>query len=234
MRTVSAGASFLVSMFASNVIALAQPPAPPLDLVVIVDELRGAPLGWPVARSLPRELSLRPQDRIALIELKREPKLKAALDANPKRVSVESPLRIAPPLQRKQIGSGGRIHDAIVLGCMLFEKPRDPSRIRSLLLISEDRERGSKADSDRAMSALKSSKASLFLLRDSLNLPKPEWQLPYPAVYRSISFPKTVSVAPLVTQTGGRIEMSDQSSFSRIVETILELNAASSVAGKQP
>lgn len=227
MRTIIV-ASFLVS------VTLAQPSGPALDLVVIIDEQRGSPLGWPVARSLPQALALRPQDRIALITLRREPKLNSALDSDPKRLSPESPVLMGLPWKRRQPGSGGRIYDAIGLACTVFVGPLDTSRIRAVLLISEDRERGSKADSNRITSALQSSKASLFLLQDSFALPKPEWEFPYPAVYPVVSFPKTASVAPLVKQTGGRTEMSGQSSFSRIVETILELNTISSIALKQP
>jgi len=172
-------------------------------------------------RSLPSELQLRPQDRIALIELKGEPSVKAPLASDSIRLPQEKPIRVGGLWSRRQRGSGGRIYDALIQACGIFPHPLEASRVRAILLISEDRERGSNADQARSLAALQKSKASLFLLRDSLRLPRPEWQVPPPGL-GTASYPQTESIEPLVTKTGGETAASDKRSLHAMIRAIQE------------
>lgn len=196
-------------------------PFPPVDLVVIIDQARGTHLGPSMPRSLPSELQLRPQDRIALIELKGEPRIKEPLASDSIHLPQEKPVRVGGLWSRPQRGSGGRIYDALIQACGVFPQPPEASRVRAILLISEDRERGSKADEAQVLASLQRSKASLFLLRDSVRLPRPEWQVSPPAL-PPVSYPQTESVEPLVTETGGETAASDKRSLHAMIRAIQE------------
>lgn len=90
--------------------------------------------GSPRRRDLPEEVALRPQDRIAVVELLRRLKTRAASTAGAKRIASASvrPMSLAPSWRRKQHGSGGGIYDA-----------------------SAGRERGSKVEMNGVLSALR-------------------------------------------------------------------------------
>ena len=193
----------------------------PLDLVIIVDKQRGTPTSDPAIRQLPATLTPRTQDRVALVFLDKKPKVRSPLDSSVKRLSQFNLIGVACPWQRGQTwGAGGRLYDALVLACALFPPTRDPHRQRAVLLLSEDRERGSKADDRQALAALRGAHASLFLLRDEYRVQQPPWQLPRRVSLQSpVSLP-TAPVEPLVQRTDGMTETSSTMSLTGFIEAI--------------
>jgi hypothetical protein len=126
---------------------------------------------------------------------------------------MNHPIAVRFPWQRPELGTGGKLHDAILSAVRLFSKVPDTGRKRAVLLISDDRERGSRSTMTEAVAALRTAGPALFLLVEAHPMPQRRWEVRPPPHLPGRSYPQTYSVRPIVEQSGGSVETSARATF---------------------
>jgi hypothetical protein len=152
----------LICMMAGAVLA-----QKPLDLVLVLEPVNWAEApGGRVART-EEELKLRPEDRLAVVELEGAPKVKAKLGEGKTKVGMRwrPTFRFGAAAQGPE-QTGRRVYDALVLATQLLPDDYDPTRQRAILLVTANEELGSKAKLKDAVAALSASQARLAILAE--------------------------------------------------------------------
>jgi hypothetical protein len=154
----------LVLICLATGIALAQKP---LDLILVLEPVNWAEApGGKVART-EEELKLRPEDRLAVIELEGAPKVKAKLGEGKTKVGMRwrPTFRFGAAAQGPEM-TGRRVYDAILLATQLLPDDFDPQRQRAILLVTANEELGSKAKLKDTLAALTASQARFAILAE--------------------------------------------------------------------
>jgi len=163
----------------------------PLDLVLVLEPVNWADApGGRVART-EEELKLRPDDRLAVVELIGGPKVKARLGEGKTKVGMRwrPTFRFGAAAQGPE-PTGRRVYDALEMATKLLPDEYDPARQRAILLVTANEELGSKATLKSVRASLAASQARLAILAE----PEPKGQ----KVFR-----RGVSLEPLATDAGG-------------------------------
>jgi hypothetical protein len=181
----------------------------PLDLVLILEpvEWEGAP-GGRLSR-VSEDLRLRPDDRLAVVELIGAPKVKAKLGEGKMKIGMR--WRPTVRLGAAAVGpesEARRIYDALVMATKLLPDDYDPDRQRAILLVTADEEEGSKAKLNEVRAALQASQARVAMLAE-----------PEPKGTRRLR--QGVSVEPLVREEGGSMEtLAGQEPLNEAIEKL--------------
>jgi hypothetical protein len=137
----------------------------PLDLVLILEPVEWGDSGGGALSRSAEDLRMRPDDRMAVIELIGAPKVKSKLGEGKTVVGMRwRPTFRFGATAGEPEPRARRIYDALVLAAQQFPAELEPGRQRAILLITADEEFGSKQKQASAQEAIRGSGAKLGVL----------------------------------------------------------------------